>query len=89
MIPFHILKTRPAPPTSLNADLSPAFDAIVLRDLEKAPDDRYQTMDEFQAALAELVESGQVRAMSTAQIADTVALLCFTFCFLQIVSRAT
>ncbi len=47
----HVLQAEPALPSTLNASLSPAFDAVVARALAKRPDDRFQTAAEFSSAL--------------------------------------
>ncbi len=41
----------PPPPRSINPDISPAVEAIMLKALAKNPAERYQTMAEFQTAL--------------------------------------
>ncbi len=45
------LALAPPPPTDLNPFLPPAVAAIILKSIEKRPDDRYQTAAEFRAAL--------------------------------------
>ncbi len=46
----------PAPPRSLMPDIPPEAEEIVLRAMAKAPDDRFQSMAEIEAALLPLVE---------------------------------
>lgn len=50
----HLTKT-PQPPSSLNAALTPAIDAAVLRALEKDRGARYQSAAEFGAALEQAI----------------------------------
>jgi serine/threonine protein kinase len=59
----------PPRPSALNAAVSDQLEAIILRTLEKKPDDRYQTMEELALALGPLatgasgivVPSGQIK----------------------------
>jgi serine/threonine-protein kinase len=53
----HVQET-PAPPSSLNRELSPALDAVVMRALAKNPANRYQTAGEFREDL-ERVRRGE------------------------------
>ncbi|MEZ0230733.1 MAG: serine/threonine protein kinase, partial [Planctomycetota bacterium] len=46
-----ILKERPAPPSAVEPDIDSTLQTIVLRALEKKPEDRYQNADDFQKAL--------------------------------------
>jgi len=55
-----ILTQDPEPPSGVRPGLSPAFDPVVLRALNKKPGQRYSTWAEFATALAEL--SRQVQA---------------------------
>ena len=41
----------PQRPSSINPEVSPALDAVVMRALEKDPGDRFQSADAFIAAL--------------------------------------
>src|SRR3954463_13161737 len=47
------LRERPVRPSLKNAAVPPALEAIALRCLEKDPEQRYQTADEFAAALSD------------------------------------
>ncbi len=47
-----VLKESPLPPSSLNVQLPEAFDAVVRKALAKRPEERYQSAQEFAAALA-------------------------------------
>jgi serine/threonine-protein kinase len=49
------LAVAPAPPIELNPFLPPAVSAIILKAIEKRPDDRFQTAAEFRASLEALV----------------------------------
>ena len=51
---YQIVNTDPEPPSSVRNGLAPEFDAIVMKAIAKDPANRYQTWDEFGAALAEL-----------------------------------
>jgi serine/threonine-protein kinase len=53
----QILNQMPAPVTSLNAALDPAFDAILARALAKSPLDRYATAQAFLDALQQRAQS--------------------------------
>lgn len=72
LIAYHILRTPPAVPSSVNAELSPTLEAVVLRALAKDPAERFQTMAEFDAALAELVRAGEVADASAQEIAAAI-----------------
>ena len=51
---YQIVNTDPSPPSSVRQGLAPEFDTIVMKAIAKDPAQRYQTWDEFGAALAEL-----------------------------------
>lgn len=44
--------TPPTPPSAIRADVSPGFDAVILKALAKDPKDRYETVEAFRRALA-------------------------------------
>ena len=46
-----VLKEDPLPPSTLNVQLPPAIDAVVRKALAKRPDERFQSAQEFSAAL--------------------------------------
>src|SRR5689334_16215437 len=46
----HLTKT-PEPPSTLNPDITPAIESIVMHAIEKDRNRRFQTMDEFQTAV--------------------------------------
>lgn len=52
------LKEPPRPLSEINAEVDEVLEAIVLRCLEKAPEDRYQTMSELESALLKRLEKG-------------------------------
>jgi len=52
------LAIAPQPPTELNPFLPPALSAIILKSIEKRPDDRFQTAAEFRGRLESLLSSG-------------------------------
>ena len=54
-----ILNASPEPPRTLNPQLSPGLEAIILRALEKKPERRYQSSREMLAALEALSVSSQ------------------------------
>jgi predicted Ser/Thr protein kinase len=58
-----VLQSQPPKPSSVNASLPPAFDAVIARALAKRADDRFQNAREFQAALLQALQG---KAMSTA-----------------------
>ncbi len=53
-----ILQVKPSPPSRLRLALDPALDPVVLKSLEKRPEDRYQTTDEFARALVRWRDGG-------------------------------
>ena len=52
----------PQRPSSINPQVSPALDAVVMRALEKSPGDRFQNADAFIAALDAALTAGDERA---------------------------
>ncbi|MFL6230002.1 MAG: protein kinase domain-containing protein [Pyrinomonadaceae bacterium] len=59
-----VMHVEPPPPSRVNAAVPPELDAVVLKALAKRPEARYQSADEFAAALR-ACETG-VRVVSTA-----------------------
>lgn len=51
MIIYAHLEKAPAPPRQINPDLPAAIEHVILRALEKRPDDRFQSVDEMVDAL--------------------------------------
>ncbi|MEX2275030.1 MAG: Stk1 family PASTA domain-containing Ser/Thr kinase [Actinomycetota bacterium] len=61
-IAYKHVNEQPPPPSSLNADVNPDLDAVVMRALSKNPVNRYQTADDFRHDLEALRNGGQVSA---------------------------
>jgi serine/threonine-protein kinase len=57
----------PEPPRLLNADLPPELEEIILRSLEKRPDDRYQSVAELREALDRVPLEQEWTAVSAAE----------------------
>jgi serine/threonine-protein kinase len=57
----HVQET-PLPPSSLNGDVPPALDAVVMRALAKNPANRYQSAGEFRDDLLRVIAGHQVEA---------------------------
>jgi serine/threonine protein kinase len=51
---YQIVNTDPSPPSAVREGLLPEFDSIVMKAISKDPAKRFQTWDEFGAALAQL-----------------------------------
>ncbi|HEX2874103.1 MAG TPA: serine/threonine-protein kinase, partial [Polyangiaceae bacterium] len=61
-----LLLNSPIPaPSSINADLPPELDAVVLKALERHPGRRFQSAHDFGAALHEVAEEGSRREVAT------------------------
>jgi eukaryotic-like serine/threonine-protein kinase len=56
-IMHKVLQEQPLPPSTLNVQVPPTFDAVVQKALAKRPDDRYQTGREFAAAVKQAAAS--------------------------------
>jgi beta-lactam-binding protein with PASTA domain/predicted Ser/Thr protein kinase len=59
----------PQRPSSINPQVSPALDAVVMRALEKSPGDRFQNADAFIAALDAALKAGDELKGGTAAFA--------------------
>ena len=59
----------PQRPSSINPDVSPALDSVVMRALEKSPGDRFQNADAFIAALDNALKAGDELRGGTAAFA--------------------
>lgn len=67
------IELPPPPPRQFKADLSPELEKIVLKSLEKDPDDRYQTARDFYLVLEEFERSGKADFAKVAAVRSTVA----------------
>jgi serine/threonine-protein kinase len=70
------LSEPPLPPSQLRPDLNPALEAVVMGALAKEPEHRWQSADDFAAALEGAraqVEAGPDRGQDTAAFAPVVA----------------
>jgi tetratricopeptide (TPR) repeat protein/tRNA A-37 threonylcarbamoyl transferase component Bud32/TolB-like protein len=78
-----ILHTSPDPPSRRNRNVTPAFERVVQKALEKEPSRRYQTSRELSVALEALEEAprGDSRITTGAAILALVLLLGLTFGF--------
>jgi serine/threonine-protein kinase len=63
----------PIPPMQLNPEVSPALDSVVMRALRKDPAERFQSADEFIAALESALAGGYAETVAVAE--DPVAAL--------------
>ena len=61
-IAYKQVNEIPVPPSQLNADVSPALDAVVMKALAKNPTNRYQTAEEFSADLERVQQGKSVEA---------------------------
>lgn len=50
-----IIHDRPKPPSEIVEDLPDVFDAVIMKALEKKPEDRWQTAEEFHHAIRDVV----------------------------------
>jgi len=69
-----VLKEDPLPPSILNVQVLPAFDAVVRRALAKRPDDRFADADEFGAALRAAAEAETAAGTDATVAVDASAL---------------
>jgi serine/threonine-protein kinase len=60
-----VISAKPAAPSTMGIAMPPAIDAICLKALEKKPDDRYQSAEDFQLALEEFIRAERLQATST------------------------
>ncbi len=67
------IELPPPSPRQFKADLSPELEKIVLKSLEKDPDDRYQTARDFYLVLEEFERSGKADFAKVAVARSTVA----------------
>jgi serine/threonine protein kinase len=68
-VSYKIVHTEPIPPRTLNRAISPAFESVLMKCLEKDPAERYQSGDELGQDLGNLREgrttASQISAMRT------------------------
>jgi serine/threonine protein kinase len=60
----RIVEEKVAPPTAIKRDFPPALELIVMRALEKRPEDRYQTAEEMRVDLEEFLADEGLRTGS-------------------------
>lgn len=59
---IHKIRNEPLPPPSASRpDLPPVLDALIARAVEKKPEDRYATWEEFSVAISDILEVTRVR----------------------------
>ncbi len=71
-VAYQHVRELPTPPSQLDAEVTPAMDAVVLKALAKSPQDRYQSATEMAADLRRLLAGQQVLA-SIPAMTQTVA----------------
>jgi serine/threonine-protein kinase len=72
LIVAHLTK-MPEPPCSVRPGVPAELDAVVMRALEKDPTRRFQTMDEFSAAIGDPAWFGAVQSRASAQMPTITA----------------
>jgi serine/threonine-protein kinase len=65
-IMHKVLNTEPPPPSALSVTVPRSFDAVVMRAMEKRPQDRYPTAAEFARAVRAAFEAREQPAMAFA-----------------------
>ncbi|WP_040162315.1 Stk1 family PASTA domain-containing Ser/Thr kinase [Nigerium massiliense] len=61
-VAYQHVRETPVPPSQLDAEITPAMDAVVLKALAKNPDDRYQSAAEMHADIDRLLAGLPVQA---------------------------
>lgn len=69
----RIVEERPKPPTFVRHDYPPELELIVLRALEKRPEDRYQSATELHADLQNFLARSNAHLRNSFQMADYLA----------------
>jgi eukaryotic-like serine/threonine-protein kinase len=64
-IMHKVLQEQPLPPSTLNVQVPPTFDAVVQKALAKRPDERFQTGREFAAAIKEAAANASATRAAT------------------------
>ncbi len=71
---FDVMERTPAPPSRHNAELSPAFDALIARCLAKDPDERFATMEALTEALQPFAPSSRLsRPFGSAELTSSAS----------------
>ena len=65
-----VLKDKLAPPSKLNNDIDAAFESILLKAIDKKPDNRYQSAIEFNAAIDEYIERNTSKVTGSSKKMD-------------------
>jgi tRNA A-37 threonylcarbamoyl transferase component Bud32 len=61
-VAYQHVRENPAPPSTVNPDVTPDMDAIVMKALAKNPDNRYQTAAEMRADVQRAMQGATVAA---------------------------
>jgi serine/threonine-protein kinase len=61
-VAYQHVRENPIPPSTINPDVTPEMDAIVMKALAKNPDNRYQSAAEMQSDIQRALEGGTVAA---------------------------
>jgi len=61
-VAYQHVRENPAPPSSLNPDVTPAMDAVVMKALAKNPDNRYQSATEMRSDVQRAIQGVAVFA---------------------------
>lgn len=69
-IMHKVLKEAPLPPSTINATLPPAWDAVVNKAMAKNPDERYQSAREFADAIRAVIEAKPATSGADATVVD-------------------
>lgn len=62
-VAYQHVREIPAPPSSLDAEITPAMDAITLKALAKSPDDRYRTAKDMRDDISRVLSGQQPLAL--------------------------
>jgi eukaryotic-like serine/threonine-protein kinase len=71
-VAYQHVREEPAPPSSLDRDISPAIDAIVMRALTKDREHRYQNADEMRADIGRALAGQAVAAPAPTVVTQRV-----------------